>query len=108
MPNIRKSERECVMRVDQTPLENAIGVGQLQTYAGPLAGGEFGVGLANMDTIKTRNVTVAWEALGVPKGTKMKVRDVWHKKGLNGFHVGSFTAEVDPHDTALFRLSPLR
>lgn len=94
------------MRVDQTPLEEAVGVGQLQAYAGPLAGGAFGVGLSNMDTISVRNVTVDWKDLGVPRGTKMKVRDVWLKEYLQGMYVDSFTAEVGPHDTALFRLSP--
>ena len=37
----------------------------------------------------------------------MKVRDVWMNEDLPGVHTGSFTTEVDPHDTALFRLSPV-
>ena len=76
--------------------------------AGALAGGDFGVGLANMDTISPRNVTVAWKDLGVAEDLKMKVRDVWKKEALPGVYQGSFTAMVNPHDTALFRLSPVQ
>lgn len=103
---VAKNEKDCVARVDQTPLEQAIGVGQLQVYGGRLAGGAYGVGLSNMDTVRARNVTVHFADLGIVPGAAMQVRDVWAKQNLSN-HEGSLTVEVNPHDTVLLRLSPL-
>ena len=108
-PGVTKPTQECVERVDATPMERALGIGQLQVYGGPLSPrGEWGVGLVNMDTMHSRNITLQWKDLpgNVHPSAKFVVRDVWAKRNVPGTHSGSFTVRVNPHDTALIRLVP--
>jgi alpha-galactosidase len=92
-----------VVRSDQTPIESALGIGQLQVYAGPLSGGGFGAGLVNTDTIQANNVTLNWGELGLPVEKRMAVRDVWRRRDLGVFS-GQISLRVEPHDTVLLRL----
>ena len=54
----------CAARFDQTPIENALGIGQLQVYAGPVTGNGFGAALVNTDSVRAHNITVLWSSLG--------------------------------------------
>ena len=100
---VKKPAASCVVRADSTPIESALGIGQLQVYAGRVDGG-FGVGLVNVDTIEAHNITVTWAELGVSPQQQMHVRDIYKREDM-GSIAGRFTARVEPHDTVLLRIS---
>jgi hypothetical protein len=100
-----KPKAECVVRTDSTPIEAALGIGQLQVYGGRVAHG-YGVGLTNVDSLAAHPITVQFEDLGVGAAVEMRVRDVWGKRDLGAFQ-GNFTARVGAHDTVLLRLEPV-
>ena len=80
-----------------------------QIYAAPLAGGARAVVLFNAGPLEAgaASMTVRWEQLGLPNGTKAAVRDLYAEKDL-GEHTGSFTAAaVAAHDVAALRITPL-
>ena len=81
MENGAKPAASCVVRTDATPIESAIGIGQLQVYAGRIVDG-FGVGLVNVDTIAAHTITVTWAELGVSPQQKMSVRDVFKREDI--------------------------
>ena len=100
-----KPKADCVSRTDETAIEQALGIGQLQVYGGKVSGG-FGVALVNVDTLDSSSaITVTWAMLGLAPSAQMAVRDVWARKDLGTF-TGKFTAQVAAHDTALLRLAP--
>lgn len=78
----------------------------LQVWAGPLAGGSVAVVLLNTG-LQSGNVTVTatWAAIGLPAGTRVKVRDALAHTDL-GTAVGSVSAVVGSHDAAALHLTP--
>jgi alpha-galactosidase len=99
----KKKPASCVVRRDSTPIETALGIGQLQVYAGRVVGG-FGVALVNTDTISPHPITVRWAELGLQPTQLMQVRDIYQRMDVGNVS-GQFTAVVPPHDTALLRLT---
>lgn len=98
-----KQPATCVVRTDQTPIEAALGIGQLQVFAGRITDG-FGAALVNVDTVAAHNITLSWERdLGLSPSKQIKVRDVYRRKDLGTFS-NEFAASVEPHDTVLLRL----
>ena len=92
--------------VKETPAREwcaeAIAVGNLEVWAGPLTGGRFAVGLLNR-TPKEANMTVTWPHLGVDPEKKLAVLDAWAGQS-RGEAVGSFTQAVAPQGTAVLVL----
>ena len=67
----------------------------------PLENGDTAIGLINLSE-KPREIGVAWKQLGLPG--PVHVRDLWERRDI-GVHRAKITAEVAPHDIAVFRLS---
>lgn len=84
--------------------------GTKRVYAGPLAGGDRAVVLANFGTLHsqypTTNLTVFWQQIGLQPGQRVAVRDLYAEEDLGEF-VDSFTAAVAVHDVLALRLTPL-
>jgi hypothetical protein len=59
-----------------------------QIYAAPLAGGARAVVLFNAGPLEAgaASMTVRWEQLGLPNGTKAAVRDLYAGKGPGRAH----------------------
>ena len=107
----------CVNRTDSTGIESALGIGQLQVYAGAVVGG-WAVALVNADSVQAHNITVDWALLpphpqvvtpasnGSAEMPPMvyAVRDVWAHMDL-GSHENGLTLAVAPHDTALLKVT---
>jgi hypothetical protein len=79
--------------------------GRAEVWGGPLARGAFVVALLNRGADDGVNITAEWAMLEVPADTTFEVRDLWGHASL-GEHTGSFTAPVDSHDIAIFKLTP--
>ena len=77
----------------------------LQVWAGPLSGGEVVVLLLNIGN-GTQKVTASWADIGLASGVSAKATDLWTGKVLATPAVGSISASVASHDSAVFRLSP--
>ena len=76
-----------------------------QVWAKPLADGSVAVGLYNLGD-KPRTVSVGFETLGIHADRSCLVRDLWAREDV-GAAAGSVAVEVEPHGSALLRLSPL-
>jgi alpha-galactosidase len=63
------------------------------------------VALMNTDTTSNRVVTVDWDAIDVPSGEGMAVRDLWERTSV-GFATNSYSALVQAGSVNLLRLSP--
>eukprot|EP00326_Haptolina_ericina_P038680 CAMPEP_0181255438 /NCGR_PEP_ID=MMETSP1096-20121128/49148_1 /TAXON_ID=156174 ORGANISM="Chrysochromulina ericina, Strain CCMP281" /NCGR_SAMPLE_ID=MMETSP1096 /ASSEMBLY_ACC=CAM_ASM_000453 /LENGTH=109 /DNA_ID=CAMNT_0023353563 /DNA_START=285 /DNA_END=614 /DNA_ORIENTATION=+ len=69
-----------------------------------LTNGDFAIALTNwLDGVQ--RMTFCLDALLWPHGTTAAARDVWALRDLGTFS-GSFSADIDPHDTLLLRVSP--
>jgi alpha-galactosidase len=79
---------------------------QAQVWAKPLEDGSVAVGLFNLSENNRHRITVAWDAIGLHDRRTCKVRDLWAKQDLGAF-TGDFSVQVDSHDVALIRLTPL-
>ena len=104
-----------VIAINQDPLgRQAYRVGQVgyaglsaETWAKPLADGSIAVGLFNLGDRAPRLVSLAWEAIGLHDRRSCTVQDVWSGEELGEF-AGEFSTYVDPHATALVRVTPRR
>lgn len=76
----------------------------LQVWAGPLSGGDVVVLLLNIEN-GTKNITASWEDIGLNSGARATAIDLWTGKSLNASLVGSISASVASHDSAVYRLS---
>lgn len=77
----------------------------LQVWAGPLSGGDVVVLLLNTGN-STQPIVAGWDDIGLSKGQRVAAMDLWSGKAL-GTYVGTISAKVASHDSAVFRLSPL-
>ena len=89
----------CLTRTDD------VAPGQVEVWAGPLAGGEFVLMLFNRDMPTTVNITATWEEVGLPATAEVTARDVVSHTDL-GKAVASFTAAVEVHGVRVLRLTP--
>eukprot|EP00887_Chlorella_sp_A99_P006558 scaffold3.g6558.t1 len=84
--------------------------GAREVYAAPLSGGARAVVLLNRHTLGGQyplvNITVWWAQLGYPPAAAAVVRDLWAGRDLGTF-TGSFTGQVDVHDAAALRITPV-
>lgn len=80
--------------------------GALEAWAGPLAGGDRVVLLFNRNGAAGANVSVGFEALGLPAGSSARVRDALAGKDA-GTAAGSVSAVLGVHDVSVLRLTPL-
>ena len=76
----------------------------LQVWAGPLAGGDVVVLLLNVGN-GTKTITASWADIGLKSGLSAKATDLWTGKAMAAPVVGSISASVASHDSAVFRLS---
>ena len=75
----------------------------LQVYSGPLSGGDLVVALLNRGD-KSSFIQVTWEDLKLPVDQQWTVEDVWEGKVVGQFK-GEFGAQVDSHETLVYRFS---
>ena len=80
--------------------------GALETWAGPLAGGDLVVILFNRNAPAAQAMTASWADLGLAPSAAYKVRDVLARADL-GSATGSFTTPqpVPVHGVAMLRLT---
>ena len=80
--------------------------GALETWAGPLAGGDLVVILFNRNAPAAQAMTASWADLGLAPSAVYKVRDVLARADL-GSATGSFTTPqpVPVHGVAMLRLT---
>jgi alpha-galactosidase len=76
----------------------------LQVWAGPLSGGDVVVLLLNTGNY-TKTITARWADIGLKSGLSMKATDLWTGRVVGAPAVGSTSASVAPHDSAVFRLA---
>ena len=77
----------------------------LQVWAGPLSGGAVAVLLLNTGN-STRTITASWTDVGLQSGVRANATDLWTGEAAAASIVGSISASVAAHDSAVFRLSP--
>ena len=73
----------------------------LQVWAGPLAGGDVAVLLLNIGN-GTKKITASWDDIGLKSGVSAMATDLWTGENLTA--VGSISASVASHDSAVYRL----
>jgi alpha-galactosidase len=76
-----------------------------EVWMKPLANGSIAVGLFNRSADNFRPITAAWEALHVPANRTCNVVDLWTGDDL-GEYQGSFSTQVNPHDTMMILITP--
>jgi len=86
--------------------------GPKEIYAAPLAGGSRGLVFLNRhcggtNQYPTVNMTVHWSEIGLPDGMEAWVRDLWRQIDLPRTYNSSFTASVELHDGAAFKVTPV-
>lgn len=75
----------------------------IQVFAKPLANGDVGVCVLNRANTN-QAATVAWDKLGLEKGTTWRVRDLWAHQDLGAF-TNQITTTVSSHDVVTYRMS---
>lgn len=97
-----------VIAVDQDPLgiqgHRVVRDGDREVWAKPLANGGRAVLLWNRGDMPVR-INADWIALGLPKSTRLIVRDLWRHAAL-GMYAGNYEAEVQPHGVTMVTLDP--
>jgi len=96
--------------VEETPAKEwcaeAMAVGNLEVWSGPLTGGRIAVGLLNRSP-KEANITVHWAHLALDGDVNLSVLDAWAGQS-RGEASGSHTQPVAAQDTAVLILGPPR
>lgn len=100
-----------VININQDPLGVAGDLiwkqGPREVWAGPLQGGDRAVVLFNRHTAgPPAEVSVDWQWLGYPQGTRARVRDCFAEENL-GTYVDTYSARLDNADVAILRVTPL-
>jgi alpha-galactosidase len=97
-----------LIAVDQDPLgkqgERVVKNGDAEVWVKPLADGSRAVVLFNRGLAPTE-ISVTWEQLGYPGGSRAEVRDLWAGKNLGKFE-GKFAATVGAHDVVAIKVKP--
>ena len=78
----------------------------LEVWSGPLSDGSIAVVLLNRSD-KPELLTARWYDIGLNKGTKATVRDVWNRKDLAGSYIDSFTTQLNVNQSSIYRVIPL-
>ena len=55
----------------------------------------------------TRTITASWADVGLQRGLRVNATDLWTGDPMAAHVVGSISASVAAHDSAVFRLSPV-
>jgi alpha-galactosidase len=103
-----------LIQVNQDPLGVAGDVvwkeGANEAWAAPLADGSRAVVLFNRHSkysqYKEENITITFETLGYPSGTKATVRDLYQEVDLGTFK-DDFTGVVNTHGCQALKITPL-
>ncbi len=78
----------------------------LQVWSKPLRSGARAVALLNR-TDASAKVGVEWQDIGLPRGGRARVRDLW-AHAERGTHAGSYAVQVPPHGVVLVTIAPVR
>lgn len=78
--------------------------GDTEIWAKPLSGGAHAVLLFNRGTAPAR-ITVNWDQLGLARGAKVRVRDLWAHKDV-GRTSSAYSASVASHDVVMVKFQP--
>ena len=82
----------------------AVGGGSLEVWVVKLSGHRLAVALINRSPMAA-SVRAPWDILGLAKGSKMSVRDVWSGED-DGVHSGQDSAEGSGKSAKLLVLKP--
>jgi alpha-galactosidase len=97
-----------VIAVDQDPLgmqgRKVRDDGAHEVWMKPLADGSRAVILFNRGT-EDAPMAASWEEIGLPPGTKARVRDLW-KRAEAGIATGRYEAKVAPHGVVMVKITP--
>jgi alpha-galactosidase len=97
-----------VIAVDQDPLgvqgRRVRDDGAHEVWMKPMSDGSRAVILFNRGS-EAGDIAVAWEEIGLPRGVKAKVRDLWRKEDLGSF-AGSYKGKAEPHGVVMVRVTP--
>ena len=78
---------------------------KFETWMKPMVDGSIAVGLFNRHESWTRDMSVAWESIGLHDRRPCKVVDVWSGEDL-GVFTRIFGSQVPPHGCRILRLYP--
>ncbi len=76
----------------------------VEAWKKPLSGGRVAIALLNRDS-GDRSAAASWKELELVPGTRYTVYDVWGHTSL-GPSSGPISAELKPHETRVFVLTP--
>uniref|UniRef100_A0A0E0Q7N7 alpha-galactosidase n=1 Tax=Oryza rufipogon TaxID=4529 RepID=A0A0E0Q7N7_ORYRU len=80
---------------------------EIEVWAGPLSQQRTAVLLLNRGATGSRQITAAWQDIGVGPGVAVEAKNVWLHATAPGRFTGSLTAEVAAHSCKLFVLTPV-
>ncbi|XP_052162709.1 alpha-galactosidase-like [Oryza glaberrima] len=80
---------------------------EIEVWAGPLSQQRTAVLLLNRGATGSRQITAAWQDIGVGPGVAVEAKNVWLHATAPGRFTGSLTAEVAAHLCKLFVLTPV-
>lgn len=99
-----------VIAVNQDPLgvqaKKVRMEGDLEIWAGPLAGYRVAVLLVNRGPWRN-SISAQWDDIGIPLNSIVKARDLWEHKTLKTHFVGNLTATMDSHACKMYILKPI-
>jgi alpha-galactosidase len=97
-----------VIAVDQDPLgvqgRRVRDDGAHEVWMKPMSDGSRAVILFNRGS-EAGDISVAWEEIGLPRGGRARVRDLWRREDLGSF-AGSYKGKPDPHGVVMIRVTP--
>jgi alpha-galactosidase len=100
-----------VVAVNQDPLGHAGDVvskqgvlKDLHVWAKKLHDGSYAACLLNMEIIQNK-ISAHFDDLGLPKGQKCVVRDLWEHKDMGSF-TDSYTVQVPSQSAVMIRITP--
>lgn len=76
-----------------------------EVWIKPLADGSLAVGCFNLGERDQRQITVAWETIGLNPDRQCQVRDLWENRNIGVFK-NHFSVKVDKHAVKLLKISP--
>ena len=86
-------------------LSSVTSMDSIEIWGGPLSNKEFVALLWNRSGNNGVPIEFSFTTLGVPAGTKLKVRDLWARKDLGVFTGKYLASSVDSHASVLLKLS---
>ena len=88
------------------PMQPVRRMGGIEVWKKELVLNRLALVLFNRNASTVASVNVQWEELGLPKGQRAQIRDLWNQTDM-GEHIGGFDAAVGRHEARIFTLAPV-